>query len=248
MRAFELAIQRGFRQIEMDVQLTADGTCVVIHDETVDRTTSGRGSVRRLSFAEIKNLDAGSWFQADSKCLPNNVDDIGDMVRVPSLVEVLERFSGRAHIYLELKSDEETLADNVYSDIISARWVTQHGDLSASQIGLTILSFMPEQLDRSMSLLPNIPHVWLVQSITEANLPTRSDNRSGTIRSMDGIYPRASLITREEVDMARNMGLTVMTWDVSDEADLHRAINAGVTGVIVDWPRRARRLINRCET
>ena len=60
--AFRRAAEVGAHMVELDVQLTRDRQPVVIHDWTLDRTTSGRGSVRRRTLAQIATLDAGSWF------------------------------------------------------------------------------------------------------------------------------------------------------------------------------------------
>ena len=62
MAAFELAVQQQADAIELDAKLSADGQVVVIHDLTVDRTTSGSGKVIDLSLSQLKKLDAGSWF------------------------------------------------------------------------------------------------------------------------------------------------------------------------------------------
>jgi glycerophosphoryl diester phosphodiesterase len=62
MAAFELAVQEKADAIELDAKLTADGQVVVIHDQTVDRTTDGRGRVGDMSLAQLRQLDAGSHF------------------------------------------------------------------------------------------------------------------------------------------------------------------------------------------
>ena len=95
MPAFRKAAELPIAGIEFDIHLTADGEPVVIHDETVDRTTDGTGWVKDMTFAEIRKLDAGSWFSAEFE---------GE--RIPSLREVLEQFHGTAHrLNIELKSD-----------------------------------------------------------------------------------------------------------------------------------------------
>jgi glycerophosphoryl diester phosphodiesterase len=60
--AFDLAIDEGFDNIELDAHLSADGVPVVIHDDTLDRTTNGSGPVSSLTLAELRDLDAGAWF------------------------------------------------------------------------------------------------------------------------------------------------------------------------------------------
>src|SRR5512143_1463332 len=62
LAAFELALAQDADAIELDVKLTADGQAVVIHDPTLNRTTGSQGSVKNMSLAELKSLDAGSYF------------------------------------------------------------------------------------------------------------------------------------------------------------------------------------------
>ena len=95
MRAFEQAMLFGADGIELDVQLTRDGELVVIHDETLDRTTTGRGSVYSYTFAELRTLDAGSWFARSTK--PE---------RIPHLQEVFDLLAGTDILLnVELKND-----------------------------------------------------------------------------------------------------------------------------------------------
>jgi glycerophosphoryl diester phosphodiesterase len=88
LRSFSRALDMGVSAVELDVQLTKDGRLVVIHDETVDRTTNGTGWVRDLTFAQVRELDAGQ----------------GE--RVPSLEEVVDLVQGRAHLVVEVKQPE----------------------------------------------------------------------------------------------------------------------------------------------
>ena len=88
LRSLQLALTMGVDAVEVDVQLSQDGHLVVIHDDTVDRTTNGRGRVRDLTFAELRRLDAGK----------------GE--RLPSLEEVAELVKGKAHLFVELKPPE----------------------------------------------------------------------------------------------------------------------------------------------
>jgi glycerophosphoryl diester phosphodiesterase len=93
LAAFRRAVSQGVTFIETDLHLTRDAHFVAIHDESVNRTTSGRGDVHHMTLAEIRRLDAGSWFASEF---------IGE--RVPTLMEVLE-FAHKHDVvfYLELK-------------------------------------------------------------------------------------------------------------------------------------------------
>ena len=88
LRSFRRALAVGVAAVELDVQLTKDGRLIVIHDETLDRTTNGRGPVRDFTLAELKKLDAGR----------------GEPV--PSLEEVFDLVQGKAHLVVELKQPE----------------------------------------------------------------------------------------------------------------------------------------------
>lgn len=86
MAAFQLALDQHADGIELDAMLSEDGQVVVIHDDTVDRTTNGSGRVREMTLEQIRSLDAGK----------------GE--RIPTLEEVLERFGGKLLINIELKN------------------------------------------------------------------------------------------------------------------------------------------------
>lgn len=91
--AFRRAVELGADLIELDVHQTADGHVVVIHDETVDRTTNGSGFVQRMTLRELRRLDAGSWMGSDFAG-----------VQVPTLREVLELTRGQAGLAIEIKA------------------------------------------------------------------------------------------------------------------------------------------------
>lgn len=88
LRSFTRALAVGVAAVELDVQLTKDGRLAVIHDETLDRTTNGKGRVHDFTLAELKRLDAGR----------------GEPI--PSLEEVLDLVQGKAHLVVELKQPE----------------------------------------------------------------------------------------------------------------------------------------------
>jgi glycerophosphoryl diester phosphodiesterase len=88
LRSFRRALAVGVAAVELDVQLTKDGHLAVIHDETLDRTTNGRGPVINFTLAELKKLDAGQ----------------GEPI--PSLEEVFDLVQGQAHLVVELKQPE----------------------------------------------------------------------------------------------------------------------------------------------
>ncbi len=241
--AFDLALKHGFNNFELDAQLTRDGEVVVIHDETVDRTTNGHGAVRDLTLAEIKSLDAGAWFNGG----PDGVGQPGygsyAGARVATLAEVLERYKGRAHIHLELKSFEQELPGKVAQELKKAGYITAGGGHALNPPGVTVSSFLPQQLHRSRRHLQGVTHGWLLEKITLVEIALCVQLGLTSVPETGGIFPRAGKVTAEEVAWAKAAGLQVRTWGVGSIIDLKRAVDSGATGTTVDWPGRAKKAL-----
>jgi glycerophosphoryl diester phosphodiesterase len=241
--AFDLAIERGFNNFEMDAQLTKDGAVVVVHDDAVDRTTNGHGNVRGLTLAEIKLLDAGSWFNGGPEGVGRPGYGSYAGARVPTLAEVLARYRGRAHIHLELKSFEQELPSKVAQELKKAGYVTEGGEHELNPPRVTISSFFPQQLHRSRRQLAGITHGWLLENITLVDIALCVQMGLPSVPGTGGIYPRASAVTAEEVGWAKAAGLLVRTWGVGSVTDLKRAFDSGASGTTVDWPGRAKKAL-----
>ena len=132
--AFDLAVEMGIEEIELDVQFTSDSHIVVIHDETLDRTTDSAGPLSDLRLEEIQSLDAGSWF--DEKFAGE---------KIPILDEVFDRYKNDFQFHIEIKSKEaEGLASRVY-DVIRSYGLAQQ---------TTITSFWKQWLIESKRYAP----------------------------------------------------------------------------------------------
>ncbi|MFW5713232.1 MAG: glycerophosphodiester phosphodiesterase [Brevefilum sp.] len=131
MSAFQLALDLQADGIELDVMLTADQQVVVIHDDTVDRTTNGTGQVADMTLEEIRQLDAGE----------------GE--KIPTLSEVLDRFGGKCLINIELKN---------YTSIFNRLPVEVSNLLKSHNLVEDILvsSFNPFNLPRVRRRIPDI--------------------------------------------------------------------------------------------
>jgi glycerophosphoryl diester phosphodiesterase len=132
--AFELAIDQGADVIECDVRRTSDGALLLMHDATVDRTTSGSGPLREMTAAEAQALDAGE----------------GE--RIPALSEVLELARGRVRVNVDLK--EADVVDDAVAAVRAA----------GAEAGVTYISFLPEVWQRLGELAPDTPLIHLVDS------------------------------------------------------------------------------------
>jgi glycerophosphoryl diester phosphodiesterase len=132
LAAVKKAIEYGLDMVEIDVHLTADGKIVVIHDGTLDRTTTGKGPVAKATLEEIRKLNAGRWF--------------GPMYageKVPTLAEVLELCKGKIRVKIDAKGiDPKRLANEVRA--------------SGAPANVIVLE-TPAYLERLMQLAPEIP-------------------------------------------------------------------------------------------
>jgi len=95
LSAIDLAIGLGFNIVEIDVRQTKDGVPVVLHDSSANRTTNGRGAIKKMNYADVCKLDAGSWFDPFFAGEP-----------VPRLEDVLAHVKGCLEVYIEIKEAE----------------------------------------------------------------------------------------------------------------------------------------------
>lgn len=117
--AFAAAIAQGADGIELDVQMTRDGEVVVIHDETVGRTTDGRGRVSDLTLDALRRLDAGSWF---NRAYPRRARSEYVGLKVPTLDEVLAMVRPTPLILcIELKPQRERVAQMIGATLSAVR-------------------------------------------------------------------------------------------------------------------------------
>jgi len=229
--AFDLALESGFDNIELDAQLTADGVPVVIHDGMLDRTTDGTGPVVEATLEEIGRLDAGCRF----------VDPSGEArytgERVPTLDSVLARYADRAHFHLELKSEEQELAPGVADLIGKHGWIEASEGRPYEAPGLTITSFHLEQLGRSLAALPDVRHCWLVRCLDSTDVALAAK------LGVSGFSVNAGEITQEQIGIGRDGGMSVRAWGVQSLDDLETVVALGIEATTVDWPGRAREFL-----
>ncbi|MGH7446750.1 MAG: glycerophosphodiester phosphodiesterase family protein, partial [Longimicrobiales bacterium] len=104
--SYDLALELGADFIEQDLQMTRDGELIVMHDDTLDRTTGGRctGRVIDHTLEQIRQCDVGSWFNA---ARPGHAHDRYAGAAIPTLAEVFARYADRASFYIETKNPEE---------------------------------------------------------------------------------------------------------------------------------------------
>jgi len=209
--AFDLALELGARHIELDVELSSDGHIVVIHDDTLDRTTNGLGPVTTRTLADLRRLDAGSWFGERFA---------GE--RIPVYSDVLKRYRGRAHLHTEIKGQSPVLARRV-ADVVRTRCM---------QLQVTVTSFHQKQLEEIRASAPELATGWLVHEVTDGVIA------EARTMGLTQLCPRADGLTPELAARLHAEGFVVRAWGVNSEELMERVVAAGADGATVNWPDR----------
>jgi glycerophosphoryl diester phosphodiesterase len=242
LAAYRQSISLGFSGIEIDLRATADGHIVVIHDETVDRTTNGTGDVGQMTLAEIKSLDAGS------RAGPEFADQ-----RIPTYQEVLAALHGSGtKIVLDIKQSEKLDNERV------VRLTEQFGAVLDVIVGPRTMA----DLRGFKRLNPNLRALALVggPEFEQPDVAAIEEFASGGAdmirlwppwifidRDHNGAGRRAPLIERLH-DLGKPVWTTADTLykDIDPDCpqdDLSELIRLGVNGIITDVPELTRELL-----
>jgi glycerophosphoryl diester phosphodiesterase/membrane-associated phospholipid phosphatase len=228
VEAFDLALELGADTLEMDLQVTADDEVVVIHDGTVDRTTGASGVVRDLTLAELQDLDAGWYFEAEDGTRPYR--DQG--VRIPTLRKVLERYPD-THLIVELKTDGGIAIVDPVVELLR--------EFGRDDGSVTVASFSTDHLVPVRAVLPGVP----------TNMP-EGETTGFYVRHLVGLHPwwtppgelfqvpeyhdGRHVVTQRFVHAAERLGVDVQVWTVNEVDQMHRLLDAGVHGIMTDVP------------
>lgn len=236
MLAFERARDLGVDVIETDVHSTSDGVLVVMHDETVDRTTNGTGRVNDLTLAEVKRLDAGYRWSGDGmKTFPFR----GRGISVPTLDEVFARLP-EMRFNIEPKQERPSLAKPL------CRMIREKGMVNKITIG----SFRQTVLDEFRRECPEVATSASPAEVGEFMrvYKARSDAAYRPVMralQVPEYVAGAHLLNKDFVDAAHSRNLQVHAWTVNETEDMRRLIGIGVDGIMTDYPDRLLSVLGR---
>jgi glycerophosphoryl diester phosphodiesterase len=207
LSAFAAALESGADGLELDIHLSRDGVPVVIHDETLERTTDGRGAVVAVTLPQLQKLDAGSWFSAAFA---------GEAI--PTLAEVLKIFGGQLRLNLELKEFHAGVAV-----------LALLRDYPAAEVVLS--SFDYALLTRLRAMDDDVPLAVLLDSGN-----WRQAVQVAKELSACAFHPAVNQLHRPMVDVCIRAGIPVSVWTVDDVGVARSLIRAGVTGLFTNDP------------
>lgn len=221
--SYDRAKQIGVDYLEQDLQMTRDGVLIVMHDPSLDRTTTCHGLVIEKTLAEIRDCDAGSWFDPAFR---------GE--RIPTLREVFTRYGRESNYYIETKNPEE--APGMEEKLLALINEFELRDGAVERWQVLIQSFSRASLAKIRELDAELPLIQLIER--------RFD--SAAIREMlpairtyaVGIGPSRHSVDADLVDACHDVGLHVHPYTVNEIDDMKRLVALGVDGMFSDFPDR----------
>jgi glycerophosphoryl diester phosphodiesterase len=230
LAAFRLAIDAGCDGIELDIQRLRDGTIVVFHDTDLSRITGVKGNIYDLSVAELRLLDAGSWF---NKAFPGKARPEYAGLRVP----LFEELSGltaenRVELFIEIKNPE------LYQPDLESALLALVREYRMEK-RVRFLSFDAKSIAEIRKLDPSTRTVLL------AARPEPDPIVAALEVEADEVGLLHMLATPETIAAAHENGLSVSVWTVNEPEDLRLMIRRGVDCVITNYPDRLLKLLDR---
>ena len=236
MAAFQHTVDLGVDVLEMDVHGAKDGVLILMHDDTVDRTTDGAGAIKEMTLAEIKQLDAGYYWSADDgQTYPYRGQGIG----VPTLEELFVAFPNR-RMNIEIKQREPSIVESF------CRLLTEYGMSDK----VLVASFHPETMTEFRQNCPGV-----ATSMTESEIRLffglnlaflgRLFDPPGEAFQVPEYSGDTHVVTERFVRGAQRRHIVVHVWTVNDPVDMQRFIDMGVDGIITDRPDLLLALLGR---
>ncbi len=215
--AFEKAIELNANGIELDLQKTKDGKIVIFHDDYIDKKSNGTGKIKDYTYQELLKLDFGSWF--------NNKYKNEKIVLFENFARDYLRKDLTFAIELKvLGIERETL------EIINRYKVHNN---------IYITSFLYDALENVREIDSNIKLSWLI----EDKISKKNIEKILKIRGTQ-ICPRASLVSKEDIEIANNNGLGVRLWGIDNEEIMKKVYKLNIEGMTVNFPDKLIKLLD----
>jgi glycerophosphoryl diester phosphodiesterase len=226
--AFENALKLGVAYLECDVHLTRDGEVVVLHDATLDRTSTGRGAVGELTLSDIRRVRLRSGPEAAP------IDQAP-----PTLGDLLSLTAGRAQLLVEIKPSKNGPYQGIEERVLA---LLESHQMVADTL---VMAFDPRYLERLRALHPTarLGGLLSARQVSEGrSVAGLFDHVAAVKGAFVGL--QHTLVDAQVMEMARQRGLMVAVWTVNDEGTMRRALELGVDILISDRPDVAMELIN----
>lgn len=237
LAAYRKAVDDGADGLECDVRLSVDGHLVCIHDRSVDRTSSGRGAVSRMTLTQLRELEFASW-----KGRYDVADrDLFGVLTLERLLELVVDSGRRVEVAVETKHPNSYggLVERAVVDLLDRFGL--NGPRAGAAAPVRVMSFSAAALRRVAELAPRVPTVHLTDRVP---MPRRARLVPPGVTTTG---PSVRLLRADPtyVERAHDRGLGVHVWTVDEPADVHRVVALGVDAVITNRPAEVLDLLGR---
>lgn len=230
MLAFQGAVELGCSHLETDLRMSRDGEIVLMHDATLERTTNGAGAVSSLTLAELKGLDAGYHFSPDGRTFPAR----GQGHVIPTLSEVVTALPGVC-LNVEIKERGRPDLPRALADFIERHALTDRIIVAAERHALVkdFRRLSHGRVATSASRRECLTF-WLGARLGVTGLMSIR-YQALQVPVMAGNVP---FLTPRLLRAAKRRGLGVHVWTIDEPGEMHRLLDAGVDGLMSDYPDR----------
>jgi glycerophosphoryl diester phosphodiesterase len=234
--AFDHGMSVGADGLEFDVHLSKDGVVVVHHDDTLERTTNGRGRLRDHTADELAQLDAGYQFRSSDPDRAAAFPFRGSGIGVPTLRDVLERYP-QARLIIELKVNEAELGERALQEVRAAGAL---GRVAFGAFGWRVLHAVRQREPGIRTGAAREETRWALYRSWVAWPLGRTAYSEFQVPERVG---STTIVTPRFIAHAHRAGLPVKVWTVNEEPDMRRLLAWGVDGLISDRPDIAARVV-----
>jgi len=245
--SYDLALEQGADYIEIDLQMTADGVLVAMHDDTLDRPATApegvpeeycTGPVIEKTLEQIKMCDVGSWF---NETYPQYTSEEYVGLQIPTLEEIFQRYGTSVNYYIETKNPEA--APGMEEELL--RLMKQYGLIkpAAKRWQVLIQSFSAESLQKIHELEPSLPLIQLY-SDTESSESIQASLAEVSTYAV-GIGPSKTDVDAALVEATHALCLDVHPYTVNEMAEMEALIALGVDLMFTNFPDRLEELLGK---
>lgn len=208
--AWEKAIEVGADYFELDIQLSSDDSMMIMHDDTIDRTTNGTGLLSSMTYAQLRTYDAGSWFSSEFT---------GE--KIPTFSEALHlaKSNGNIDIVAEIKTSNSSIVPKVVAMI----------QAYGMESRVIVSSFNFSQLSQTKSLDTTIA-IQFFATITDAMIDQVAGINGEWVGSGGTIIPAL-------INYAHSKNVLMNAWTINSSSQMIELINMGIDGITTNFPQ-----------
>jgi glycerophosphoryl diester phosphodiesterase len=213
LAAFKLGASYGYRMFECDVKLSADGIPFLLHDDSLNRTTTGKGIAGQQTWSALSQLDAGSWHSRSFAGEP-----------LPTLANIAPFCLKNGYfLNIEIKAtpSQEVETGKIVAEHAASLW-------QDAEFPPLLTSFHPESLESAQTAAPHLPRGLLLDKLSKGWLETALTLDCSAIVCNHALWDKSS------VTQAKSAGFRCLSYTVNDEWPAKRLLDLGTDGIITD--------------